>query len=101
MGKRKVRRKIIKFTQPKVPTIFDCPFCNYKKCISVKINKKKGKYFINCNHCNTNYSDKISHLTEPVDAYYEWIDLCEKINKEEKNKDFDNEKKDENDEDDY
>ena len=85
MGRKKIKRKIIKFKQPKVPIIFDCPFCNLKNCVSIKINKKKGDYNINCCKCHIYYNSKSKNFIEPIDAYCEWIDLCENLNENQEN----------------
>ena len=37
MAKKKSRRKVVKIVQPKVSTVFDCPFCNHKKSVEVKM----------------------------------------------------------------
>jgi transcription elongation factor Elf1 len=80
MSKKKARKKIIKVVQPKVPTIFDCPFCNYKKCVDVKIDRKKRIASLKCKVCQSSYETTLNHLTEPVDVYYNWIDECEREN---------------------
>ena len=110
MGRKKIKRKIIKFKQPKVPIIFDCPFCNIKNCISIKMGNEsstnenknnerfntdynqyfnsmneKGDYNINCSKCHIYYNSKSKNFTEPIDAYCEWIDLCENLNENQEN----------------
>ena len=91
MSKKKARKKIIKVVQPKVATIFDCPFCNYKKCVETKIDKRKGFATLKCKVCATSYKTKASHLTDPIDVYYDWIDECEKENmkKDRESEEFD------------
>ena len=90
MSKKKARKKIIKVVQPKVATIFDCPFCNYKKCVETKIDKKKKLATLKCKICNSIYKSKATHLTEPIDVFYNWIDECERENmkKEKESEEF-------------
>ncbi len=37
MSKKKSRKRVIKTIVPKVSTVFDCPFCNHKKSVTVKM----------------------------------------------------------------
>ncbi len=37
MSKKKSRKRVIKTIIPKVSTVFDCPFCNHKKSVHVKL----------------------------------------------------------------
>lgn len=37
MSKKKSRRKVITVKQPKVSTVFDCPFCNHKQSVEAKM----------------------------------------------------------------
>ncbi len=37
MGKRKASKKVAKKVQPKLETVFDCPFCNHTKTVEVKL----------------------------------------------------------------
>lgn len=81
MAKKKSRKIVSKVKKEEIATIFDCPFCNNKRVIEVKISKKDFKAQINCRICKCNYNTKANGLTEPIDVYSEWIDECEKINK--------------------
>ena len=91
MSKKKSRRRVIKTIIPKVATVFDCPFCNHKKCVEVKMyfsffyfrDNKKQIANISCRVCTSNFKTKKTALTDPIDVYSEWIDECERINKEE------------------
>eukprot|EP00195_Chlamydomonas_chlamydogama_P016413 CAMPEP_0202901712 /NCGR_PEP_ID=MMETSP1392-20130828/14416_1 /ASSEMBLY_ACC=CAM_ASM_000868 /TAXON_ID=225041 /ORGANISM="Chlamydomonas chlamydogama, Strain SAG 11-48b" /LENGTH=45 /DNA_ID= /DNA_START= /DNA_END= /DNA_ORIENTATION= len=33
-----------------------------------------------CNQCQATHQARITHLTEPIDMYHDWIDECEKVN---------------------
>ena len=37
MSKKKTRKRVLKTIIPKVETVFDCPFCNHKKSVEVKM----------------------------------------------------------------
>lgn len=81
MAKKKSRAKVIKTKAETVSTVFDCPFCNYKKTVEVKIIKKESIANIKCGKCHSDWSMKYNNLIDPIDVYSEWIDECEKVNK--------------------
>jgi transcription elongation factor Elf1 len=31
--------------------------------------------------CGQKYTCNITHLSEPIDVYSDWIDMCDKVNK--------------------
>lgn len=37
MAKKKSRKRVVKVIVPKVATVFDCPFCNNKQTVEVKM----------------------------------------------------------------
>ena len=37
MSKKKSRKRVIKVFEPKLSTVFDCPFCNHKQSVEVKM----------------------------------------------------------------
>lgn len=37
MSKKKSRKRVIKIITPKLATVFDCPFCNHKGSVEVKM----------------------------------------------------------------
>lgn len=55
MGKRKSRAKPVKRMEQKVPTTFDCPFCNHEKAVDCKIDKDTSIGSIRCRVCNESY----------------------------------------------
>lgn len=65
-----------------VPKAFDCPFCNHSKTIECQMRRdqKPPVGIIECTVCGANYTSVITHLTEPVDVYSDWIDACEQEN---------------------
>ncbi|QDZ26029.1 transcription elongation factor 1 [Chloropicon primus] len=83
MGKRKSSAPPpAKKKQPKVPTIFDCPFCQRKKSVTAELRHKTGTARIECRHCKAYYDCEINSLSEPIDVYSEWIDKCEQENED-------------------
>ncbi len=80
MAKKKTKQKVIKVKIPTLSTVFDCPYCNNKKSIHVKITKKELVAELKCINCSTEWKCKTNPLTEPIDVYSMWIDECEKIN---------------------
>ena len=83
MGKRKSAKQPSKKGEFKLPTEFDCPFCNFPRCVDVTLERKKKLGSINCRVCEHKFTSQINHLSEPADLYCEWIDACEKANEEE------------------
>ncbi len=81
MAKKKTRTKVISKKVETLSTIFDCPFCDNKKTVEVKITKKEMKGVAKCRICKKDYATKATNLTDPIDIYSEWIDECEKLNK--------------------
>lgn len=74
MGRR--RRK----TTPRrpirtIPSIFNCPRCG-RNAVRVELNKNKGKATIHCGNCDIQATVAITPLTEPVDVYGEFVDIC-------------------------
>jgi transcription elongation factor Elf1 len=41
--------------EQKVPTTFDCPFCNHEKAVDCKIDKDTSIGSIRCRVCNESY----------------------------------------------
>jgi transcription elongation factor Elf1 len=35
---------------------------------------------IHCDQCNAKHESRISRLSEAIDVYAEWIDMCEDVN---------------------
>ena len=38
------------------------------------------KGLVECTVCGQKYACNITHLSEPIDVYSDWIDACEKLN---------------------
>jgi len=72
MGRRR-RRKVLRRPERKIPTIFTCPSCG-EESVKVEINKNEGYAIVGCGACGVKKKVKINKLTEPVDAYSEFVD---------------------------
>eukprot|EP00906_Rhabdomonas_costata_P005978 RCo008839 len=81
MGKRKSAKKPEAKKAPKLPTSFDCPFCNHSGSVEIKMNHRKGHSTLTCVVCSTGFSMGITSLDDPIDVYHEWIDQCVAANK--------------------
>jgi len=79
-GKRKKAKPPPKKARPKVATIFNCPFCGNSKSCSVKMDYDHSMGEINCDQCNAKHESRITRLSEAIDVYAEWIDMCEDVN---------------------
>ncbi|XP_020157626.1 transcription elongation factor 1 homolog [Aegilops tauschii subsp. strangulata] len=65
---------------PKLDTTFCCPFCDHPDSVACTIGLKllvaTAVYYV----YEEAYHTTAHHLTEPVDVYHDWIDVCEKAN---------------------
>ena len=88
MGKRKSSKPEPKRKRYVLPTEFDCPSCNYSKCIEVRMYRKKMEGEIKCRICAITYKSGISPIMEPADLYCVWVDECEQLNQKKQKKAF-------------
>ncbi|MEM3585714.1 MAG: transcription elongation factor 1 family protein [Candidatus Jordarchaeaceae archaeon] len=74
MGRRR-RKKVQKKPERRIPTVFTCPNCG-EDSVKVEINKNEGYAVVGCGNpeCGLKKNVKIGKLTEPVDAYSEFVD---------------------------
>jgi transcription elongation factor Elf1 len=82
MGRRR-RKKVQRRPEKRIPTVFTCPSCG-EDSVKVEINKSEGYAAVGCGNCGLKKNIKIGKLTEPVDAYSEFVDSFyeeEKVNK--------------------
>jgi len=79
-GKRKRAKPPPKKAKPKVATVFDCPFCGNAQSCGVKMDYDHSQGEIHCDQCHAKHESRISRLSEPIDVYAEWIDMCEDVN---------------------
>mmetsp|Transcript_24333 Transcript_24333/g.26998 ORF Transcript_24333/g.26998 Transcript_24333/m.26998 type:complete len:86 (+) Transcript_24333:37-294(+) len=81
MGRHKAKARPLKKEKKKVPTIFDCPFCNHSQTVECRINKMTKWAEIKCRVCDVKYTtEEVSYLTAPIDVFSEWIDKAEEMN---------------------
>ncbi|KAF2742237.1 Elf1-domain-containing protein [Sporormia fimetaria CBS 119925] len=83
MGKRK---KASKPQGPKkrekLPTSFQCLFCNHEGSVEVNIDRKAKVGDLSCKVCGQFYQTAINNLSAGVDVYADWIDACDAVAKE-------------------
>ncbi|CAI6333328.1 unnamed protein product [Periconia digitata] len=83
MGKRKSSSKPMgPKKKEKLPTTFQCLFCNHEKSVSVSIEKKSGVGNLQCKVCGQTFQTNINYLSAPVDVYADWVDACDAVAKE-------------------
>ncbi len=71
MGRR--RRKIVRITKKRLPNVFLCPKCGYKKLkVETSNNGKKGK--IRCSGCGLSRDVVIKKSYEEIDVYCNFVD---------------------------
>jgi transcription elongation factor Elf1 len=66
----------------KLPSVFQCLFCNHENSVSVSIEKKSGVGNLQCKVCGQTFQTNINYLSAPVDVYADWIDACDAVAKE-------------------
>ncbi|MHA1584100.1 MAG: hypothetical protein ACTSWL_02505 [Promethearchaeota archaeon] len=73
MGRRK-RKKIVYRPMRLLPKVFVCPKCGHKT-MKAKMKQADDKVLIECGHCGTQQLVSKNKLTEPVDAFGDFIDI--------------------------
>jgi len=73
MGRRK-RKKVTYRPVRTVPKIFTCPKCGHKT-MKANIKPKDTKVKVECGHCGETQEVDRNTLTEPVDAFGDFIDI--------------------------
>ncbi|KAF2490232.1 Elf1-domain-containing protein [Lophium mytilinum] len=82
MGKRKKASKPMAAKKEKLPTTFQCLFCNHENSVSVTLEKKLGIGRLNCKVCGQDFQTNINFMSAGVDVYADWIDACDAVAKE-------------------
>jgi len=59
---------------------FRCLFCQHHGVVMCKMDKSNAIGRLDCRNCGQSFSSRITHLSEPIDVYSEWIDACEEVN---------------------
>ncbi|CAI5509446.1 unnamed protein product [Closterium sp. Naga37s-1] len=70
MGKRKSAAKPEARRVQKVPTTFNCPFCNHEASLECKLDRNAGIGTVSCRVCSEQYQTTIDNLSEPIDLAY-------------------------------
>jgi len=73
MGRRK-RKKVVYKPVRRLPKVFSCPSCGHKT-IKTRIEKDKSKAMVICGFCGLEQQVEASQITEPVDAFGDFIDI--------------------------
>ena len=56
--------------------MFDCPFCGGKDLCGCRMDFDHSMGSIECDSCGAKYEMQINRLSEAIDVYSEWIDMC-------------------------
>ncbi len=73
MGRRK--RKQVKYRPVKTaPKVFTCPACGHKT-MKTQMKKDEKKALVVCGHCGEQQMVNKTRISEPVDAFGEFIDI--------------------------
>jgi transcription elongation factor Elf1 len=76
MGRRK-RKKVVLRMAKTIPRIFKCPKCGE---VTIRVNMKYKKVkdnrvMVKCGHCGLEQEAPYTDITEPIDAYGDFIDI--------------------------
>jgi transcription elongation factor Elf1 len=73
MGRRKRKQQSYKRVK-RVPKIFTCPNCG-EKSVKVENIRKSAIATVKCGHCGLNKDVVVNSISEPVDAFGDFIDI--------------------------
>ncbi|NVM18206.1 MAG: hypothetical protein HWN80_10855 [Candidatus Lokiarchaeota archaeon] len=73
MGRRKRKQQTYKRVK-KVPKIFTCPNCG-EKSVKVENIRKSAIATVKCGHCGLKKEVLVNSISEPVDAFGDFIDI--------------------------
>jgi len=73
MGRRKRKQQSYKRVK-KVPKIFTCPNCG-EKSVKVENIRKSAIATVKCGHCGLTKEVLVNSISEPVDAFGDFIDI--------------------------
>jgi len=84
MGKRKKssRKPMGPKKKEKLPSNFQCLFCNHENSVSITLEKKLGVGNLHCKVCGQTFQTGINYLSAAVDVYADWIDACDAVAKD-------------------
>lgn len=80
-GKKKKSSKVAvkKESKFKIPTVFDCPLCDGKSCIVIKMYRSAHKATARCRLCNCPnppYDYTLKPLDKQVDVFFAFYEDC-------------------------
>ncbi len=76
MGGKKKKSSNVSIKQEskyKIPKLFNCPLCDGKACLIIKMNKKEWMASVRCRICNKpdpEFKHPFCRLHKPVDVFY-------------------------------
>jgi len=73
MGRRKRKQQTYKRVK-RVPKIFNCPNCG-EKSVKVENIRKSAIATVKCGYCGLNKDVLVNSISEPVDAFGDFIDI--------------------------
>jgi len=73
MGRRKRKQQSYKRVK-RVPKIFTCPECG-EKSVKVENIRKSAIATVKCGHCGSSKDVLVNSISEPVDAFGDFIDI--------------------------
>ncbi|MHA1718010.1 MAG: hypothetical protein ACTSXK_00625, partial [Promethearchaeota archaeon] len=74
LGRRK-RKKVVYRRVRTLPKIFTCPKCGHKTVKAKKVKDNADKIEVICGHCGVSQIVDKNEITEPVDAFGDFIDI--------------------------
>ena len=75
MGRRKkAAKKVAKKKRAEVARVFKCLFCNHEAVVSCQMDRKALVGELHCRICDAKFQTTITHLTDPIDVFSEWLD---------------------------
>ena len=74
MGRRR-RKTAPRRPMRSIPTVFNCPKCG-RATVRVELDRNIGQAEIHCSNCDVQATISITPLTEAVDVYGEFVDMC-------------------------
>ncbi len=75
--KKKATIQLKKDSKFKIPANFDCPLCDAKRAIKVRVFRKEGQATVQCRACkkpDPPFVSKMNRLSEPHDAFFEYYE---------------------------
>ncbi|KAJ2360573.1 hypothetical protein H4S01_005676 [Coemansia sp. RSA 2610] len=80
MGKRKSARKPQGKKKSKLDTSFRCLLCNHEESVTVNMDKQQRIGTLRCKVCSARFESAVTHLSDAVDVYSDWVDACNQVN---------------------